>query len=86
MREVTMNEYDKFVDFMFKNLTSEDIECINECERDNHGMYGIEFHFTVGRQIRNMFHLWELYPDADEVSAQIIHRLICRVKGEPYDL
>ena len=40
MREVSMNEYDKFVDFMFKNLTPEDIECINECERDNHGMYG----------------------------------------------
>ena len=53
-----MNEYDKFVDFMFNNLTPEDIERINECKRDNHGMYGIEFHFTVGRQIRNMFHLW----------------------------
>ena len=25
MREVTMNEYDKFVDFMFKNLTPEEI-------------------------------------------------------------
>ena len=30
MREVTMNEYDKFVDFMFKNLTPEDIECLKE--------------------------------------------------------
>ena len=81
-----MNEYDKFVDFMFKNLTPEDIECLKECKKDENGMYGLEFHFTVGRQIRNMFHLWELYSDADEVSAQILHRLICRVTGEIYDL
>ena len=29
-----MNEYDKFVDFMFKNLTPEDIECLKECKKD----------------------------------------------------
>ena len=81
-----MSEYEKFADFMLKTLSPEDINTLKECEKDSNGTYGIEFHFTVGRYIRNMFHLWELYPDdADEVSAKIIHILICKVKGENYD-
>ena len=81
-----MSDCEKFADFMLKTLSPEDINILKECEKDSNSTYGIEFHCTVGRYIRNMFHLWELYPDDDdEVSAKIIHILICKVKGENYD-
>ena len=83
-----MVNIDAIVDELYSDLTDKDKEFLNTLEKSPFdGQYGIELHFTTGMQIRNKYKLWEdgacgdRHPD--DVSGEILHKLICRVKGEP---
>ena len=79
-----MVNIDKIVDILYTELDDIDKEQLSKSQKDFTNKYGLEYHMTAGMDIRNRFGLWE-YGDADYLSSLILHRLICKVKGENYD-
>lgn len=79
-----MVNIDEIVETLYAELTDADKAQLSKSEKDFTNKYGLEYHMTAGRAIRNRFGLWE-YGDADHLSSIILHRLICKVKGEPYE-
>ena len=80
-----MIDLNSIVEILYNELDQKDIEVLKDCKKFD-GKYGIEFHMTAGMDIRNRFKLWEegVCGDAhpDDISAEILHRLICKVKQE----
>ena len=73
-----MINIDEIVNTLYMELNPADLQILSECEEHN-GHYGIEFHDTAGRGIRNRFHLWN-EGNGDDLSAEILDRLIRMVK------
>lgn len=77
-KQLTINE---IILDIFNNIDDETRKILYNAKPNKYGNYSSEFHFTLGRQIRNKYNLWS-YGNADDISSTIINDLIKKIKND----